>query len=387
MSSNSVKNVVILGSTGSVGRSTMEVVRAMPDRLRACALSAGSRWEELSAQIREFRPDAAAIADTACRDEMQQAVADSGTQLFFGQEGICKVAEWPDADVVVHGISGWAGFAPAVRAVQAGHTLALANKESLVVGGHILMKLAESAGAMILPVDSEQCAIAQAMRSGRRHEVARVIITASGGPFRCTPPEELREVTPQQALCHPTWQMGKKITIDSATLVNKALEIVEARWLFDLRPDQIDVVIHPQSVIHSLVEFIDGSIVAQLGVPDMRLPIQYALTYPERFDGLVEHLDLGSIGQLELTTPDLERFPALSLGYEVAEKGGTSGAVLNAADEVAVEAFLEGKIRFTDIVPIVQHVLSRHAVKDSPDIAEIERADHWAREETLRCSS
>jgi len=380
------KNVVVLGSTGSVGRSTMDVLRAMPDRMRACALSGGARWQDLSEQIREFRPVAAALADEQGRAELEDAVRGTGVQLLFGQQGVCALAEWPDADVIVHAISGWAGFAPAVSAARRGHVLALANKESLVVGGHILMRLVEESGATILPVDSEQSAIAQAMRSGRRREVSRVIITASGGPFRDASPADLAQVTPEQALRHPTWQMGAKITIDSATLMNKALEIVETHWLFGLDPDKIDVVIHPQSIIHSLVEFVDGSVIAQLGVPDMRLPIQYALTYPDRFESPVQRLDLVDVGTLDLREPDLERFPALRLGYEVARRGGTSGAVLNAANEVAVDAFMRGEVKFTDIVPLVDSVLQRHEVRSAPDVAALEEADRWAREEAMKCS-
>jgi 1-deoxy-D-xylulose-5-phosphate reductoisomerase len=300
-------------------------------------------------------------------------------------EGVCSVAAWPDADIVLHAIAGWAGFRPAVRALETAHVLALANKESLVVGGHILMRLMEAHGGLILPVDSEQSAIAQAMRSGRRQEVKRVVLTASGGPFRSMQQCDLQNVTPEQALRHPTWRMGKKITVDSATLMNKALEIVEARWLFGLRPEEIEVLIHPQSVIHGIVEFVDGSMIAQLSVPDMKLPIQYALTYPERMDGPVQSLDLAAIRSLELSKPDLNQFPALSLGYEVAQKGGSAGAVLNAANEVAVDAFLKGRLKFTDIVPAVREVLHRHSVVAEPSVDELEQADLWAREEMQTC--
>jgi 1-deoxy-D-xylulose-5-phosphate reductoisomerase len=308
-------------------------------------------------------------------------------ELAFGPEGVCELAALEDADVVVGAIMGWAGFAPAVRALERGRVLALANKEALVVGGEILRGVAQRSGGIILPVDSEQSAVLQAMRSGRREEVARVVITASGGPFRGMSKDRLERVTPEQALQHPTWRMGRKITIDSATMMNKALEIVETRWLFDVDPDRIQTVIHPQSIVHSLVEFVDGSVVAQLGVPDMKLPIQFALTYPDRVPGPVERLDLARIGSLELMEADPEEFPALTLGYEVARKGGTSGAVLNAANEVAVESFLQGKIKFTDIVPLVATVLRRHTVREHPDAADLERADRWARQEALQCST
>jgi len=380
-----VKNVVVLGSTGSVGTSTLEVVRSLPGRLRVVGLSAGSQWEKLARQVREFRPRAAALANETHRARLEHALGDTATELLFGPDGPCRLAAMPEAEVVVSAIMGWAGFASAAKALECGRVLALANKESLVVGGRILMDAAQRHGGTILPVDSEQSALLQALRSGRREEVARVLITASGGPFRGIPRHQLGSVTPQQALQHPTWRMGKKITIDSATMMNKALEIVETRWLFGLEPERIEVLIHPQSIVHSLVEFVDGSVVAQLGVPDMKLPIQFALTYPERVAGPVQPLDLAHVGGLELMEADPEEFPALKLGYEVARKGGTSGAVLNAANEVAVESFLGRKIGFNDIVPLVSTVLRRHEVQPRPDIEALEQADRWAREEARRC--
>ena len=378
---------MVLGSTGSVGTSTLEVVQSMPERLRVIGLSAGRQWRKLARQVRQFRPRAAALAAVEDRAQLEQALSDLDVELAFGPEGVCELAALEDADVVVGAIMGWAGFAPAVRALERGRVLALANKEALVVGGEILRGVAQRSGGIILPVDSEQSAVLQAMRSGRREEVARVVITASGGPFRGMSKDRLERVTPEQALQHPTWRMGRKITIDSATMMNKALEIVETRWLFDVDPDRIQTVIHPQSIVHSLVEFVDGSVVAQLGVPDMKLPIQFALTYPDRVPGPVERLDIARIGSLELMEADPEEFPALALGYEVARKGGTSGAVLNAANEVAVESFLQGKIKFTDIVPLVATVLRRHTVQEHPDTADLERADHWARQEALQCST
>ncbi len=380
------KTVVVLGSTGSVGRSTLAVIRSMPERLEVLALGAGSQWQQLARQIEEFKPGAAALADARHRSSFERAVGETDVKLFFGPEGICELAALPEADVVMSAVSGWAGFPAAVAALKRGGVLALANKEALVVGGEILLALARSHGGTILPVDSEHSAIMQAMRGGRPEEIARVIITASGGPFRGMPNEELERVTPEQALRHPTWRMGRKVTIDSATLMNKAMEIVEARWLFGLKPDRIEVLIHPQSVIHSLVEFVDGSVLAQLGVPDMRLPIQFALTYPERVDGQVQRLDLAQVGRLELFKADTEEFPALALGYEVARAGGTSGAVLNAANEFAVEAFLKGKLAFTQIVPLVEEVLGRHQVVEGPGMEELTQADKWARQEAQRCS-
>ena len=387
MSRGGPRKVVVLGSTGSVGTSTLDVVRSMPERLKVVGLSAGRQWRKLARQIQEFAPRAAALAVAEERAQFEQAVCGLDVELLFGLEGVCDLAALDGADVVMSAIMGWAGFAPAVRALERGRVLALANKEALVVGGEILREVAQRSGGAILPVDSEQSAVLQAMRSGRREEVARVVITASGGPFRGMPRDKLQAVTPEQALQHPTWQMGKKITIDSATMMNKALEIVETRWLFDVDPDRIQTVIHPQSIVHSLVEFVDGSVVAQLGVPDMKLPIQFALTYPDRVPGPVERLDLARIGRLELMEADPEEFPALALGYEVARKGGTSGAVLNAANEVAVESFLQGRIKFTDVVPLVAAVLRRHQVREHPDTADLERADRWARQEALRCSA
>ena len=386
MAEQTKRRIVLLGSTGSIGESTLAVVQGLPDRLEVVGLGAGSNWEQLARQAREFRPAAVALADVGYGHELEEALGDMDVRLLFGEDGMCELAAWPDADVVVSAIAGWAGFPAAAAALRQGHVLGLANKEALVVGGHILMELARCGEGVILPVDSEHSAIMQAMRSGRDCEVARVIITASGGAFRGVPKDELASATPEQALNHPTWRMGKKVTIDSATLMNKALEIIETRWLFGLDPGCIDVLIHPQSIIHSLVEFVDGSMIAQLSVPDMKLPIQFALTYPERVPGPVGRLELAQVGKLELTEPDAEEWPALRLGYDVARRGGTTGAVLNAADEVAVDLFLNRAIRFTDIVPLVGKVLQRHESTDTPTVQELERADRWAREEAHLCS-
>jgi len=385
MASTQAKNVVVLGSTGSVGTSTLQVARGLRERVRVAGLSAGSQWRELAEQVREFRPRAVAVADPAGREGLQSALEDVDVRVLSGEEGVCELAALPEADIVVNAITGWAGLAPAMRALECGRVLALANKESLVVGGELLRRAAEDSGGVILPVDSEQSAVMQALRAGAREEVARVVITASGGPFLDASPRELARVTPEQALQHPTWRMGKKITIDSATMMNKALEIVETRWLFDLDPARIDVLIHPQCVIHSLVEFVDGTVMAQLGVPDMKLPIQFALTYPDRVPGPVQRLDLAAASPLELRPADPHTFPALALGYEVARRGGTSGAVLNAANEVAVAAFLARRLRFDQIVPLVASILHRHRVQEHPDMEALVEADRWAREEARRC--
>ena len=379
------RKLVILGSTGSVGRNALEVVRAMPQRFQVVGLCAGSQWRALAGQIREFTPQVAALADVRCVDRLLEAIRGCATQVLAGDEGVCELAGWPGVDVVLSAISGGIGLPAAVRALQRGRTLALANKEALVMAGEFILELAARHGAQIIPVDSEHSAIFQAMRSGDRTEVAQVIITASGGPCYGMSEEELRNVTPAQVLDHPTWDMGTKVTVDSATMMNKALEIIEAHWLFGLSPDKIRVLIHPQSVVHAMVEFVDGSVVAQLAVPDMKLPIQFALTHPERVEGPVQRLSLEQVAQLEFRAAPMEQFPALALGYRVARTGGTSGAVLNAADEVAVGAFLAGRIRFTDIVCGVQKVLDANQFGDAATLEDIMAADRWAREEAERC--
>jgi len=387
MKKSARKRIVILGSTGSVGTSALEVIRAMPERFEVVALSACSRWRALAGQIREFSPRVAALVDTGYRQGLEEAVGRTRTELLWGEEGVCEVARWPEADLVLSAITGGAGLPAALGALEAGHSLALANKEALVMGGGLLKQLASENGAEVIPVDSEHSAIWQAMRSGSPTEVARVIITASGGPFYGMSEEELREVTPDQALAHPTWHMGKKVTIDSATMMNKALEIIEARWLFELSADKIKVLIHPQSIVHSMVEFVDGSVVAQLAVPDMKLPIQYAFTFPEHVAGPVSRLDLAQVARLDFAEASPEKFPSLELGYRVVQTGGTSGAVLNAANEAAVAAFLKGRMKFTDIVSHVKRVLDRceDDTVQAPALEDIVCADRRAREEAEAC--
>lgn len=381
MGKSAKKDIVILGSTGSIGVNTLEVVRAMPDRFGVVGLCAGSRWERLAEQIREFRPRVAVLADREYQGQLTEAVADVPTELKWGEAAVIELAGAPDADAVVSAIAGGAGLPAAVRALENGRRLALANKESLVMGGGLIMTLAAERGGRVVPVDSEHSAIFHALHSGNRSDVERIVITASGGPFYGIDEEELRGITPDEALDHPTWQMGAKVSIDSATMMNKALEIVEARWLFGLGPDRIDVVIHPQCIVHSMVEFADGAVMAQMAVPDMKLPIQYALTYPDHVPGPVEKLDLPSAGPLEFRRASVEEFPALELGYRVAATGGTGGAVLSAADEAAVEAFMEGRIEFTDIVRCVTAVLDRHVPVEEPTLEQILEAAAWAGEE------
>jgi 1-deoxy-D-xylulose-5-phosphate reductoisomerase len=307
-----------------------------------------------------------------------------GTELLHGLDGVRRMVTDPDVDVVVTAIVGAAGLEGTWAALEAGKTIAVANKETLVMAGPLVMELARRTGAMVLPVDSEHSAIFQAMRCGKPAEVERVVLTASGGPFRGRNRADLEDVTVEDALQHPTWRMGKKITIDSATLMNKALEVIETRWLFGLPPEKIAVVIHPESVIHSFVEFADGSVLAQLSPPDMRLPIQYALTYPERVAGPARRLNWGELGAWHFEQPDLDTFPALALGFEVARRGGTCGAVLNAANEAAVARFLEGRLRFLDIPRVCREVLGSHHFSARPTLAELHAADRWARQEVDR---
>jgi 1-deoxy-D-xylulose-5-phosphate reductoisomerase len=324
------------------------------------------------------------VADWEAARREDWSLLPPGVELLVGPEGISRVVAQPEVDIVVSAIVGSAGLQGTWAALEAGKTVALANKESLVIGGSLVTQLAKDKGARILPVDSEHSAVFQALQAGRREEVRRIILTASGGPFRTYTQEQLAGVSVAEALDHPTWDMGPKVTVDSATLMNKALEIIEARWLFDLRPEQIDVLVHPQSVVHSLVEYIDGSIIAQLSPPDMRLPIQYALTWPHRREGVARKLDWTQAMRLDFEAPDLERFGALRLGLEVARAGGTAGAVLNAANEGAVAAFLVGEMPFSEIVPACRGVLESHDFNPSPTLDQLLEIDRWARQEVLR---
>jgi 1-deoxy-D-xylulose-5-phosphate reductoisomerase len=381
---DNVRNVAILGSTGSIGCSTLDVIRASGGRLRAVALSAHRQLEALATQTREFGPRWVVATDAQSGGQQSWQNLPAGTDVLFGAERLCDVVREATVDVVVAAIVGSAGLASVLAALEAGKTVALANKETLVVAGQRVMDLVRRCGATILPIDSEHSAVFQCLQAGRRSEVRRVILTASGGPFRDHTLEQLAHVSVEDALSHPTWNMGPKVTVDSATMMNKALEIVEARWLFDLRPEQVDVVVHPQSVVHSMVEFQDGSVLAQLSPPDMRLPIQYALTYPDRCVGPARRLDVTRSWQLEFRPVDLERFPALALGWEVARRGGTTGAVVNAANEVAVSRFLDGRLKFCEIVPACQAVLKAHHYDPNPTLDELMRVDAWAREEVAR---
>ena len=376
-------NIAILGSTGSIGCSTLDVVRACGDRLNVIGLTGHSNLELLARQATEFAPAVVVVSDDQRRSQFQLP-SDAATAVLAGQDGIVDLVTRDDVDVVVSAIVGSAGLRGTWAAIDAGKTIALANKETLVMAGPQVMQLAGDRGVSVLPVDSEHSAIFQAMQGGRPSEVERIILTASGGPFRNHSLEQLADVTVQEALAHPTWEMGPKITVDSATMMNKALEIIEARWLFGLSIDKIDVVVHPQSIVRSMVEFCDGSVLAQMSPPDMKLPIQYALSYPRRWQGTAQRLDLTRAFECEFIPPDYERFPALLLGREVAERGGSCGAVLNAANESAVAGFLDGRLKFTQIVSACRDVLNNHDYDPNPDLEQLIGLDRWAREEILR---
>src|SRR3990167_927003 len=382
-----MKNVVILGSTGSIGRSALDVIRNLRHKYKVSALSANSQWELLAKQVNEFKPESVSLADERWIESLKNNLSGNSVQIHTGADSIMKMVSKEDVDIVFSAIVGGAGLPAAIEVVKNGKTLALANKEALVMAGGLIVSMAKENGASIIPIDSEHSAVLQALRAGRRDEVKKIIITASGGPFYNLPKEKLSEVTKEEALNHPTWKMGQKITIDSATLMNKALEVIEAKWLFGLNSTQIEVIIHPESIVHSLVEFCDGSVIAQMGLPDMKVPIQFALTYPYRENGNVESLDLAKLGSLNFQKPDMDKFPALRLGYEVVEKGGTMGATLNAANEVAVQAFLDRKIKFTDITKTVEYVMKKHNFIEDPTLQDIMDADEYARKETKKCLS
>lgn len=376
-----------MGSTGSVGCSTLDVLSSMDDEWSVVGLAAlGTRAAELAEQANRFRPEAIAVAQTDFAESVQSQLCFSPA-FHSGDDALVELIESVPCDCVVSAVVGTGGLRATLRAVEMGRRIALANKEVLVIAGSLLMPLAAKTGAEVIPVDSEHSAIYQAMHAGRTCDVERIYLTASGGPFRTWSEEKIDGATLEDALNHPTWDMGPKISIDSASMMNKALEIVEARWLFDLTHDRIGVVIHPESIIHSLVEFCDGSMIAQLGTPDMRTPIQYALTYPQRRPCPSKRLDLAAVKQLNFSYPDVERFPAVRLGHEVAERGGTAGAVMNAANEAAVDLFRKGHLRYREIVEQTQNALSQHEFMESPTLEDLLASDRWAREEVARCTA
>ncbi len=373
------KRIAILGSTGSIGCNALEVISRLGSPYRAVAISGNANIEKLLAQARLHRPAAIGVGDEAACARLKSELRASDVDLYAGSDGLSEMVCREDVDMILAAIVGAAGLKPVLAGVRAGKPVALANKESLVVAGSIILPEARKRNVTILPVDSEHSAIFQAMQSGRLGEVRRVILTASGGPFRNTPIEQIEQATLADALNHPTWRMGNKITIDSATMFNKALELIEACWLFDLPPEKIEVVIHPESVIHSMVEFVDGSTIAQLSPPDMRTPIQYALTYPQRLEGISRRMDWGQKQAFNFEPPDPQRFPALRLGYEAARARGTAGAVLNAANEVAVAAFIDGTIRFGMIWRIVELTIRSCPLQPDPSLDDLLEADRSAR--------
>jgi len=370
------RRVVVLGSTGSIGEQTLEMVRAHPDRLMVTGLAAGRNSQRLAEQAAEFGVDLVALADETSAERFDETV----TKPLVGPDGICELVESAEADLVVCAISGVAGLRPLMVALEAGIDCALANKEPLVSAGRIVTETARKSGARLLPIDSEISAIFQCLRGEDPSEVEKILLTASGGPFSGLSAEELQEVTADRALDHPTWQMGRKVTIDSATLANKGFEVFEVRWMFGVDVRNIEVVVHHQSIIHSMVQFQDGSVIAQMGLPDMRVPIQFAMLYPERVSNDLPRMDLAEIGKLTFARPDTERFPCLRLAFSAARAGRSYPAVLNAADEVAVEAFLADEIPFMRIPELIERALEEHQAFETHTLADVEQADAWARE-------
>lgn len=373
-----MKSIALLGSTGSIGTQTLDVIAANPDQFKISALTAHNNDQLLEQQIERFQPAIAVLTDDAAADRLAGRYR-GRTLLLKGNDGLLEAASYSKSTHVLSAIVGFAGLKPAIAALEAGKHLALANKETLVAAGRIITDLAKTKKCRILPVDSEHSAIFQCLHGESATQVKRLILTASGGPFRGYNTEQLKRVTVEECLRHPNWSMGKKITVDSATLVNKGLEVIEAHWLFDIDYDRIEVLVHPQSIIHSMVEYVDGSIIAQLGMPDMRIPIQYALTYPERLISTALPLNLACIGSLTFEEPAHDIFPGLSLAYQAGRLGGSFPCVYNAANEVAVHAFLEGKVSFLDIYAIISTTLSNHQSLASSDLNQLFAADKWAR--------
>jgi len=375
------RRIAILGSTGSIGKNALRVIDVLGPEYQVVALSGHTQVQLLAEQTRRYRPKVVTVTGADHARLLRGMVEDLDVDVLTGPEGLVRMVQRDDVDVVLCAVVGAAGLPAVLAAATCGKRLAIANKEPLVVAGQLLTETAKAHGSTILPVDSEHSAIFQALQAGRHEEVQRIILTGSGGPFRKARPADLRQVTREQAMAHPVWAMGPKITIDSATMMNKALEIIEARWLFDAPADRIEVLIHPESIVHSLVEFVDGSMIAQMGHPDMVLPIQYALTFPQRIKGLSKRLQLEEIGRLTFESPNVETFRALSLAYQVARTGGTAPAVFNAANEAAVEAFLSGAIGFARIVELIEACLDKHVVQTRAALEDLMEADTWAREE------
>ena len=378
------KSIALLGSTGSIGAQVLDVVFRLPERLRVVAMAAHRNVDLLAEQVRAFRPSVVSIGTEPDAARLREQLGDvDGLTIVWGDQGLRQVATAADADTVVVAVAGTVGLAPTLAAIEAGKDIALASKEALVAAGSIVSRLVREKGVRLLPIDSEHSAIFQCLQGEDRSKIRGLMLTASGGAFKNHPLEDLEHATVEQALAHPTWSMGRKITIDSATLMNKVLEIIEAHWLFGVDASRIEVVIHPQSIVHSMVEFVDGSVIAQMGVPDMRLPIQYALLYPERVDTGLPRLDITEQATLTFARPDPERYPALELAYRAIEQGGTMPAAMNAANEIAVWRFLDGKIGFLDIQRTVRQVMEMHSPIQDPDLERILDADSWARKTAM----
>lgn len=374
-----MKNITILGSTGSIGTQTLDIVRANDD-LRVVAIAAGSNIQKLEEQIREFHPEIVCVYNEEAAANLKIAVADTSVKVVAGMDGLIETAVYKGADIVVTAFVGMIGIRPTLEAIKAGKDIALANKETLVTAGHLVIQAAKDYGVKILPVDSEHSAIFQSLNGENRKEIDKILLTASGGPFRGRTREQMKDVKVEDALKHPNWTMGRKITIDSATMVNKGLEVIEAKWLFDVDFDDIQVVVQPQSLIHSMVQFKDGAIIAQLGTPDMRLPIQYALYYPERRFLAGDRVDFGKIARITFENPDTDNFIGLKLAYEAGRIGGSMPTVFNAANEKAVAKFLDRKIGFLEINDIIQYCMENHKVKENPSVSEILEIEQWAYE-------
>jgi 1-deoxy-D-xylulose-5-phosphate reductoisomerase len=386
------RRIAILGSTGSIGTNALRVIDALNSsrketgtQYEVVALSAQRSVELLAEQARKYKPRYVAVTDLNYVEPLVGLIGDLSVEILASEIALIEIAELEEVDVVLTAVVGAAGLPALLAAAEKGKRLAIANKEPLVIAGELLTSTARENGGTILPVDSEHSAIFQALQAGAHEEVRKIILTASGGPFRNATIADIQQVTLEQTLSHPTWDMGPKVTVDSATMANKAFEVIEARWLFDMPVEKIDVLVHPESIIHSLVEFVDGSVIAQLGLPDMCLPIQYALTYPGRVEGIAERLRLEEVGKLTFEKPDLETFRALALGFEVARTGGSAPVVFNAANEVAVEEFLAGRIKFVTIVELIEHCLNKHDVKRRVSLEQIHEADAWARREVIEC--
>ena len=378
-----MKKISLLGSTGSIGVNTLDVVERYPESFQVCALSAGGNVDLFARQIRKFKPALAALFDPTKVDALKELVGDLDVEIVSGLEGTVSAASLSEADLVVSGVVGSAGLLPALAALKAGKNLALANKETLVIAGELILKEAERTHTRIIPIDSEHSAIFQALNGEKTARIKKIVLTASGGPFRTFTLKQMENVTVKAALTHPNWSMGAKITIDSSTMMNKGLEYIEAKWLFGV-DTKVEIIVHAQSIIHSMIEFVDTSIIAQLGIPDMRVPIAYALTYPDRFESELPSLDLASMGNLTFEAPDFERFPCMKLAMDAMEMGQTMPAVLNAANEIAVQAFLDELIPYKDIAEIIRMVMQNHSPVSLHELQNVLDAAHWAREEATK---